>query len=257
MSKCRDMDQLFAPYVDGDAPPDARASVDAHLDRCPPCRDQVAGERTARDVLMARRSGLRGHAPQQLRAKCAAKSRRSPRSVLAAASRRWVPLSLAATLLLAVAGAFVFGLNDSVQALAAQLTIDHVKCFQFAPERLTHADSARAGQNWNAVHGWSLHVPPSSVSAHLELLGVRRCIMSTGNIAHVLYKWRGEPLSVFVLPRTLRSHAGNDAGQDEIVESFGHEAVVWSRGERTYVVLVRGRPADLEQVVRYVKITAR
>jgi len=164
-------------------------------------------------------------------------------------SRRWVPLSLAATVLLAVAGAFLFGVNDNVEALAAQLTLDHVTCFQFAPERLTHADAATAAHDWAERQGWAIEIPSSSPISDLELLGVRRCTMSSGRVAHVMYKWHGQPFSVFVLPRVVREVRD----QQEFVEKFGHEAVVWSAGDRTYVVLARARPAELTPVMGYVR----
>ena len=251
MSKCQDLEPLLAEYVEGVSPSDARATLDAHLGRCPPCRDRVAGERVARELLVARRGGMRACASEALRTRCAAhRLRRSPLS--GARGRTWVPLSLAATLVLAAAGAFVFGLNDSVEAVAAQLTLDHVRCFQLAPERLAHADAASAGQLWAAEHGWTLQVPPSSGPAELELLGVRRCVTASGSTAHMLYRWRGEPLSVFVLPHMLRRHAD----VDQIVRTFGHEAVVWSARDRTYVVLTHGA-ADVAPVVGYLKTQVR
>ncbi len=127
MSKCRDLDPLFAPYADGDGAPGDRASVEAHLERCPPCRDRVAASSTVRAVVAARRPTLRTgaseRAPCPMRRACADASptacigRDSPRI-----AATWVPLSLAATLVIAVAGAFIIGLNDNVEALAAQLT---------------------------------------------------------------------------------------------------------------------------------------
>jgi hypothetical protein len=60
-----------------------------------------------------------------------------------------VPLSLAATLLLAVGGVFIFGLNDRVEALAASLAIDHVKCFKTVKtDPNTPADTAAAAIKW-------------------------------------------------------------------------------------------------------------
>ena len=264
MSKCRDLDPLFAPYADGEVAADDRASLEAHLERCPPCRTRVAEQRTVRAALVARRDTLRTCASSHLRARCSAHARQSTRRpfpfLAGGGARRWVPLSLAATLVLALAGVFVFGLNDKVEALAAQLTLDHVTCFQFAPERLTHTDPATASREWMARQGWSIQVPAGSASAGLELLGVRRCSISSGRIAHMMYKWRGEPLSVFVVPRTLRplGRQLEPSGQpQEIVEKFGHEAVVWTEGDRTYVILARAEPADLQQVIGYVRANAR
>ena len=255
MSKCQDLDPLFAAYADGEVAANDRASVEAHLERCPPCRERVAEQRTVRAVLTARRPTLRACASPYLRARCAAYGRSAARRPfsfgLFGAARRWVPLSLAATLVLAVAGAFLFGLNDKVNALTAQLTLDHVTCFQFAPERLGHADASAASREWMAKQGWPIQIPASSVSAELELLGIRRCSMSSGRVAHVMYKWRGKPLSVFVVPRTIRRM------RQEIAEKFGHDAVMWTEGDRTYVVLARARPADLVPVVGYVRANAR
>jgi anti-sigma factor RsiW len=69
MSKCQDLDPLFAPYADGQAAPADRASVEAHLERCPPCRERVAEQRTVRAALAACRPSLRPVAPEQLRAR--------------------------------------------------------------------------------------------------------------------------------------------------------------------------------------------
>lgn len=253
MSRCQDLDPLFAPYADGEASPADRAAVEAHLERCRPCRDLVAQQRTVRTALTTRRPALRPGASEQLRARCAGHARTAaPARPFAAAVRRWVPLSLAATLILAVAGAFLFGLNSKVDALAAQLTLDHVTCFQFAPERLGRADAAAAARDWAAKQGWAIEIPASSARDSLELLGIRRCAISSGRVAHVMYKWRGEPLSVFVVPRTVRQIRD----QQELVEKFGHEAVVWTDRERTYVVLARARPAELAPVVGYVRAHA-
>lgn len=256
MSKCQELEPLLAPYVDGEAQPDARATVDAHLDRCARCRQRVAGERTARVVLAARRTQIRPCASEHLRARCAAQRLRRA-GMFAGGTRRWLPLSLAATLLLALSGAFVFGLNDSVQAVATQLTLDHMRCFQVAPQRLTHADAASASREWMAARGWPIHVPASSAAQQLELLGVRRCLTARGSTAHLLYRWRGEPLSLFVLPRALKGGGDQLAQSDEIVDTFGHEAVFWSTGDRTYVVLTHGRPINLAPVVGYMKTEAR
>jgi len=162
-----------------------------------------------------------------------------------------MPLSLAATLLLAVAGAFLFGVSNNVEALAAQLTLDHVTCFQFAPERLKHVDAATAAHDWAEKQGWAIEIPASSSTSDLELLGVRRCTMTSGRVAHLMYKWHGHPLSVFVVPHSIGLH-----DQQEVVEKFGHEAVVWSDANRTYVLLARARPSELTPVVGYVRAHA-
>lgn len=255
MSKCQDLDPLFAPYADGEGAPADRAAVESHLDRCPPCRDNVTEQRTVRAAVSACRSSLRASAPNDLRARCAAHARSVPRRRSVAgrlAERPWIPLSVAATLIIALAAAFIIGVNDKVEAIAAQLTLDHVKCFQIAPERLQHIDGATAAHQWAEKQGWAIEVPDSSPRDGLELLGVRRCAMSSGRVAHVMYMWHGHPLSMFVVPRAIRGVPD----RQEFVEKFGHEAVIWSGKDRTYVLLARARPAELAPVIGYVRQTA-
>jgi anti-sigma factor RsiW len=255
MSKCDDLDPLFGPYADGDAAPADRASVEAHLSRCPPCRRRVAEQRTVHAVLEARRPSLRTCAPGSLHARCAAhaagSNTRRPAS-RAAFVRRWVPLSVAATMVLAIAGVFLFSPNGRVEALATELTLDHMTCFQFAPERLQHADAVTAEHTWLAKQRWGIHVPESSSANQLELLGVRRCGLGTGRVAHILYKWRGQPLSVFVVPRVIRGTMPK-----EPLDKLGHEAIMWSDRDRTYVILARGRPSELVPLVGYMKARAQ
>jgi anti-sigma factor RsiW len=253
MPNCRDVEPLFAPYVDGEAAPDQRASVRAHIDCCPPCRDNVAVQRAAREVLVARRDGLRASASARLRARCAAQCPAGARTGSGWAAlpgwRALVPLSLAATLLLAIGGAFLYSAVDQVDALAAQLALDHMKCAKIESARV---DAAAAGAQWASNNGWRLTVPPSAPDRQLEFLRVRRCLVTDGRTAHLMYKWRGEPLSVFVLPTQVDA-----LGTEQIVATFGHEAIMWSSGGRTYIVLARGRPDEMAPLVTYVRANAQ
>jgi anti-sigma factor RsiW len=247
MKSCRDVEQLMTPYVDGEAGAGDRAAIEGHINRCGRCRDLVSVERAARDVVQARRDEIRETAPTALHSKCAAHAAwQRRRGRVAPLIRRWVPLSVAATLLLAVAAVFTLGLNNKVQALAFQMTLDHVKCSRFA-HSLAAIDPVSAGQQWAATYGWPLRVPASSSSTGLELRAVRRCAVTDGRVAHVIYEWQGEPLSLYVLPEKVVGEP------EQVVERFSHESVVWSQNGRTYVVLAHGRERDLDGVVRYVK----
>jgi len=249
--ECRELEPVLASYVDGESAPSERASVDAHLDRCGSCRDRVAGERAAREVLRARRTDLRPAASERLRARCVAHRRSASeppaaRPRFAPRLRRLVPLSLAATVLLAVAGVFLFGVNH--EAVAAQLALDHMKCFD-----VTGADGAidskAAAAAWQSRRGWSIGVAPSSEEHDLRLVGVRRCLSTDGAAAHCMYRWRGQNLSVYIVPRALD---GVGAAQ-QVVEKFGHGAIMWSNGRRTYLVVTRGRPQGFEEIAGYMR----
>ena len=256
MKECRDVEPLKAAYVEGEAAPAERSTVDAHLKKCGRCRDEVAVERAARDVLIARREELRSTAPQPLKQRCAAHAaaaafRGTGASRRAPIYRRWIPMSVAATLLLAVGGVFMFGLTQKAQALAFQMTIDHVKCSRFAGDG-AHIDGAAAEQRWAATYGWPIRVAGGSaastpVEGAPRLRDVRRCAVTDGRVAHILYEWQGRPLSVYVLPSVV-------IGGAEEVRRFGHDAVLWSQNGRTYALVARGpKRTELDGVVRYVK----
>jgi hypothetical protein len=173
--------------------------------------------------------------------------------------RPWIPLSFAATLLLAVAGVFFVSswvLNGTVEALATQLALDHVKCFQFAPAH-AELDPGVAGEAWNRSYGWLINVPRSAPVEQLELLDVRRCLSTQGVSAHIMYRWRGKPLSVYVLNRVPTS----DVRAERIVSRIGQQAIIWSQAGRTYAVITRGgghEPRnDLEHIAQYVRASAR
>ncbi len=244
---CRDLEPMLAPYIDDEASPRDRESIDAHLERCPPCRDRVAGERAARDLLRARRRALRGGASDVLRARCAAHATLAQGATRAAPIlRRLVPLSLAATLVLAVAGIFLFGVNH--EAIAAQLALDHVKCFDVIGEEGTR-DPKVAEATWVARRGWAIGVPPPSPELDLELVGVRRCFSADGAAAHCMYRWRNQALSVYIIPHTL----DDLPAAPQAMEKFGQQAIMWSSGGRTYLVVTRRRSEGLDGVTGHIR----
>jgi anti-sigma factor (TIGR02949 family) len=246
---CRDVDEHLAPYVDGEETQDTRRSVDEHLAACPPCRDHAEAESTAREIVRQNRDVLCARAPEALRAKCVGLHGQSPTGHRhSAILRKWMPLSLAATLVLAVAGVFLLGLNDRVEALAASLSVDHVKCFTVGGGD-KHVDPGQAEHRWQQDQGWPIAVPETEAAEQLKLLDVRRCFSSDGRAAHMMYTWRGAPLSVYVLQ-------GN-AGRDRVVDKMGRETVIWCANRRTYAVVADGHPADLTHIVEYMKARVR
>lgn len=252
MKSCRDIQPLLAAYVDGEGSPADRSAVQAHLDSCAPCRDAACGERTARDVVAACRDRLRAAAPDALRARCATGAGGALPS-----GARWrpgwrtvVPLSLAASILLAVSGVFVYSAVNQVEALAAQMAVDHAKCIRIA----SHApgDHTADEARWALAHGWSVQAPASTAEHDLEFITIRQCFVTDGRTAHMMYKWRGQPLSVYVVPKALDA-----IGRERITERFGYNATLWSDGGRTYVVVADARPQEMEPVIRYVRARAR
>lgn len=258
MNDCRELEPLLASYVDDEAVAADRSRVEAHVEACPRCRERLSGQRAAREALHTRRAGVRGCAPELLKARCAAYARKNPATTAATGStgprlplyRRWMPMTAAATLVLAVAAVVGLGLNDKAHALAFQTTVDHVKCarFHLSP---TAPDPVASAAQWEATFGWPIRIPPSSHEPQLELRMVRRCAVTDGRVAHLIYLWRGEPVSVYVLPTRVLGESA------ELVQRFGHDATMWSTKDRTYM-LVSQRHSDpsLDTVVAYMRANA-
>lgn len=264
MSECRNLEPMFAPYVDGEAEPPARAAVERHLALCPPCRDRIEAERSAREVLAARREGLRGQASDALRRRCEAQwAQTRPATVPAGPAssrppqpgllrRTVVPLALAASLLLVLATASFFGLNRGVELLAAQLAVDHVKCHRLASDD-PQPDPVLLSTEWKRERGWPLKIPAGTPEHDLQLIGIRQCGSTEGPNAHIMYKWHGSPLSLYIMNEEAR-HTGPDA---QFVSKLGQDAIIWTDGGRTYVVVADAPRRDLEPVVKYVKVNAK
>ena len=251
MCNCRDIEPKLAEYVDGTQPLSDRAAVDAHLESCPPCRARATGEHAARTLVCSKRDSLRATAPGGLRERCAAQQMAARRSTGAIARRSWVPVSLAASILLAAGLFLVFGWGSSVETYAAQLSADHLKCFQFARAEASSGDLTSIGYNWQRNNGWGLKIGAPSPAEGLQLLGIRRCGSTRGRVAHILYKWRGEPVSVYVL--NSRFDHAPDAAHGHDVIRLGEHAIVWTDHDRTYAVVADRRLGDLPRVAAYVR----
>jgi len=261
ISDCAELDARLTPFVDGQDTAAEHQAVTAHLSACPPCRKHADDETSARDYVHTHRDELRVAAPESLRTRCAlmgaqlpASGSRLPASAKATAGkpasgwRKWAPLSVAATLILAVAGVFVFGLNNPVQALASSLALDHIKCQKTADPN-PGLDAATAATKWEHDRGWTLEVPNTLPSEQLTLVDVRHCLSSDGRAAHLMYTWHGAPLSLYVIP--------DDKGHAGIVDKMGRETVIWCANRRTYAVVADGHPQDLNRIIDYMKANAK
>jgi anti-sigma factor RsiW len=273
-TNCKSLDVLVTPYVDGELDAANRAALDAHLRVCPPCHSRVAAERNVRELIQTRKSVWQKEcAPAALRAKCAGitatitadlppsrrwrfgEPRRSQsrggafRPAQGVATATWrarlTPYALAASLVVIVGGAFLYGLTDrSVRIMAAELTADHVKCFGLNRLLGTHDAASVVEGSIGPSFAWPLHLPDRPDRAGLELVGARPCLYGEGRVAHIMYRHNGHPVSVFMLPKTSRA--------DALVGVMGHEAAVWSVGDRTFVLIAREPRGEVERMASFV-----
>jgi len=243
---CRQIEALLPPYVDGAASERDRARVAAHLERCAECRAAVAAQAEVRQLLRARRDVLGEAPPAGLVASVRAAAGTATHGEAVIGWRgRLSALAAAAVLVLAVTGV-VWATGRSSVLLAAQLTLDHIKCFiidgddHAAPFTAAGAEAAMTEQ-----FGWSVPIPTPAARSDVHLVAVRRCLYGEGMVAHVLYRIEGQPVSLFVMPD---KHA---AAAD--LAAFGRHAEVRSRAGVTYVMVA---PDGLDGVAAAVGLEA-
>jgi anti-sigma factor RsiW len=244
MTCCREIHRLTTPYVDAEASANELAAVERHLRRCPACQRRIAAERAARETLKrhCRSTLVEGPpAPEALRAKLT----NLPAETVALRASRWRQVAVAAVLVLAcTAGVMAIFAQSSATVLAAQLAADHMKCFFTTADRGT-LDPVQVGDRLKSRYGFDVPVPASSPAIGLRLVGARRCLSSGGRTAHLLYSWDGESISLYVIPGDTRPSAD--------VHVMGHDERIWSRHNRTYVLVSQETARDLTPVVGYLQ----
>ncbi len=241
MSSCRDIEPLITPFVDEEANAADRAAVDDHLRACAHCRDRASREATVRRMLRDRADSLRVAAPARLRAKCQPRPRGPSWLGILSPVPAW---ATAAVVVLVFAGVFYVAGRGST-AFAAELALDHVKCFALFEKASGPGDASAVAERLKAAYGWEIAVPPGAPALALRLVGGRRCFSTDGRVAQILYRHAGRPLSFFVVPSTARAA--------EQLAVMGHQAIIWSRRGNTYVVLANEPRDQLARVAAYIK----
>src|SRR5437660_546575 len=162
MPNCWSIDPLITPYVDGELPAADRQNIEQHMRRCAPCRARIATEQAVRDLVGASRPELTGAgAPPGLRARCRAASVPSVAGPFAGTWRAWLaPLALATMLAIVVGGSFLYPLTgSSTRVMAAELTVDHMKCFLLNAALGTHDTKAAVEGELLAGFDWRAQLP--------------------------------------------------------------------------------------------------
>lgn len=256
MSDCPSIDPLITPYVDGELAAGDRDRVHDHLLACPTCYARVSSEQVIQRLMSVRKSALRGDsAPEELRAKCGALAlSRTDHHAFGHEPTVWrgvwrarlAPLALAAALVLIVGGAFLYQVTArSSRVMAAELTADHMKCFAVNGLLRTRQAAETVERSLASGFGWRAHLPEHPDREGLELVGSRPCLYGEGRAAHIMYRHNGHPVSLFMLQR--------NRGENKVVDVFGHEAAIWSVGDRTYVLITRESRAEVQHLAAFVR----
>jgi anti-sigma factor RsiW len=251
MSECRSIDPLVTPYVDGQLSEVSRAVVDRHLLACAACRSRIRAEQSALDLLLAHRAALRGaEAPVALLQRCRAMAEQIDDPAVPAWRPRAFRLALAASVLAVVGGVSLYWLTQvSTRVMAAELAVDHMKCFVMNAVFGTSHAHADVERSLASTFSWEASLPSDPEQAGLQLVGARPCLYGEGMMAHIMYSYEGRPVSVFMLPDNRRP--------DELIEVMGHQAAVWTSGDRTFVLVARESPAEVQRLASFIHATLR
>ncbi|HXG89671.1 MAG TPA: zf-HC2 domain-containing protein [Vicinamibacterales bacterium] len=243
MSDCRRIESLLTPYVDGEASPADVAMVDAHISQCPVCQDRVVSERVGRMLVRARAAHLAIAAPPGLRTRIVATLEPTPKRAL-----RWrgrlSALAAAAAVVVLLVTAFEFVVPQSNVLFAAQLALDHVRCFVIELGSIDSANPQELQRAYSERYGWRVTVPPSSAEAGITLVSARRCPFWLGDHAHLLYRTGEHDVSLYITQGSERA--------PEDVAVLGHVERLWNARGDSYALIARGLPAgELERISDY------
>ena len=165
---------------------------------------------SVRDAFAAPRS--KNHSRRGLRTRCEALARehgarQHGSTGLSLWFKRFAPtFAIALVLLPPPPRSSALATQRSDALLAAQLTADHMKCFRlFAAPKSAGLDAGATEKTLQqTTTGWDVHVPPSSQSEGVTLVGARRCLYADGQMPHVMYRVNGQNMSLFVLDGVTR-----------------------------------------------------
>jgi anti-sigma factor (TIGR02949 family) len=250
---------VLCQHVDGSLQMSDQETVTAHLAACPACARDAALQMVVRRALRTHASSLTETAPDSLRARVAGLASPVvtqaagvvvpfPANVVRRATRRWtrvLPMTAAATLLLAVGAGL---LSPTGTVLAAQLTLDHLKCRAIASVS-PGADPTHLGREWEQSWGWPVTVPGSRSDLDLSFVGLRHCLYHDGTMAHLMYDYRGHRVSLFVMPQ-----------RDAVANRFallGQRTETWSAGGRAYAVVADEGAGELGSIAAYFRQVVR
>ena len=243
---CREIEPLLASYVDGAAEKATWGRVREHLATCASCRRAADAQAAARSVLRARAAHLAPHAPPALHTRVEAMlgAHESGSLDVLGWRGRLSALAAAAMFLLVVGGVALPVISGrSTILLAAQLALDHLKCFTIEGDG-TAATIApeRAAAELQDEYGWTMPVPTGRGGPDdPRLVGVRRCLYGDGRAAHLMYRVGDAPVSLFVIP-------GLERPAQEL-SLLGHDQIVWTDGGKTFMLIGRSGAHDRLQHV--------
>lgn len=187
--KCDEVQRYLSPYLDSELDPKTSFEMDRHVEQCPICRERLEAEDHLERVIVEElRRPEAGD--EELWRKAMARARRP-------STRRWG--WTAAGLVLAALGALAgfWAARGASDALSQDLREDYVK-YQTgrSPLDITSPDAHVVEQFFHDKMG--LAVPIRSRVGEMQLEGGRKCSLRGAPTAFLIYRCRGETISLSI-----------------------------------------------------------
>ncbi len=218
---CRKVRQLADAYESEQLLVETARAIVAHLDRCPPCREEVDGIHRMRNLLQRgfNNDASLGVSPEFAAALRARLKIENVGSVGVSGTRlRW--MALAAAVLLFVSGGFgIRGLGIAgFSAIVHAAVGDHRFCFvafALAERPLPLKDSSERYADPVDARLDALQ-PAAAASGDIRIVERHSCVYGGRRFAHVVLKYKNDFVSMVVTPdtRMLRVVPGGSAPAD-------------------------------------------
>ena len=252
--QCRDVREMADSYLSEELLVETNHEILRHLTLCPECRADLAARRALRESVrkafgVANDLGPRPEFVAELRTGLRKVALHIPPRRTGVARRWW---ALAATVVLAVALAVVFGRHESVTpsgGLAQLAAGDHRNCalrFQLAEKPISLEEAA---QRYDSAFRVLQELPPNDLmtaAGPAHVLERHSCVYAGRRFAHIVLRYRGVPVSLIVtradglsqtaIPDEALAHLTSEGRIDDV-------SVVSFRAAR-YMVFFAG---DLEE----------
>jgi len=124
-----------------------------------------------------------------------------------------------------------------------------MRCFRLNRLLGTQHSAETVQASMASMFDWPMQLPDTAGHQDVNLVGSRPCLSGEAKVAHIMYRYHGQPVSLFMLPRERRA--------PESVQVLGHRARIWSEGDRTFVLVGDQGDAGLDEMTALVRTTIR
>ena len=218
MSACPDQELLLGGLVDNELDAANIALVEAHVARCPGCREELERLQAVRSLLSA--DGVRDAAPEALRRRIASLPELAPRAANENRLPSWLAPGLAGALAASLAMVALVP-PATTAAVDQELVSSHVRSLQ--PGHLTDVQTT----NQHIVKPWfngkiDFSPPvPELADQGFPLIGGRLDSVDGKTVPAIVYKRRLHTVNLFVWP-------AKDSSERALVKD-GFAITEWSR----------------------------